>query len=199
MMHEDVERLTGFIDDILEATRVEQAPKGRSVSLVALPALCMLCIAAVTARHKIPAEQVVLEVPPGAELWTDAPALEIILKNLLDNAIKYSDPPVDVRVLVTVSDKGRVRIDVVDKGVGIPRRVIRRVFDRFYRVDEEAVRARRGTGLGLFVVKALVKNLQGRLTAHSGGPGKGTTMSIVLPTGGKGGASAEALVPEVSA
>ena len=114
------------------------------MSLIALPALCKRCITAITARHKLPADQVKLEVPPDAELWTDAPALEIILKNLLDNAIKYSDPPVDVRVLVTVSDKGRVRIDVVDKGVGIPRAFIGRIFDRFYRVDEEAVRARRG-------------------------------------------------------
>ena len=200
MMLDDVERLSAFIDDILEATRVESTPKGRTVSRVSLPALARRCIAAVAKRHKLAPEQVTVDSPPDAELWTDPAALEIVLKNLLDNAIKYSDPPVDVHVLVTVrSNDGRVRVDVIDKGVGIPRHALRRVFDRFYRVDEEAIRARRGTGLGLYVVKALVKNLGGRLTAHSDGPGEGTTMSILLPIGRKGLENTETVpAPEAS-
>ena len=199
MMLDDVERLSAFIDDILEATRVESTPKGRTVSRVSLPALARRCIAAIAKRHKLAPEQVTVESPPDAELWTDPAALEIVLKNLLDNAIKYSDPPVDVRVLVTVGNDGRVRVDVIDKGIGIPRHALRRVFDRFYRVDEEAIRERRGTGLGLYVVKALVKNLGGRLTAHSDGPGEGTTMSILLPIGRKGLENAESVpAPEAS-
>jgi signal transduction histidine kinase len=200
MMLDDVERLSAFIDDILEATRVESTPKGRSVSRVSLPALARRCIVAIAKRHKLAPEQVTVDSPPDAELWTDPAALEIVLKNLLDNAIKYSDPPVDVHVLVTVrSNDGRVRVDVIDKGVGIPRHALRRVFDRFYRVDEEAIRERRGTGLGLYVVKALVKNLGGRLTAHSDGPGEGTTMSIILPIGRKGLEKAESVpAPEAS-
>lgn len=184
MMLDDVERLSAFIDDILEATRVESTPQARAVSRVSLVALTRRCVAAVAKRHKVAPEQVRIDAPPDVELWTDPTALEVILKNLLDNAIKYSDPPVDVHVMITVrNDNSRVRVDVIDKGVGIPRHALRRVFDRFYRVDEEAVRERRGTGLGLYVVKALVKNLGGRLTAYSDGPGEGTTMSIVLPTG----------------
>jgi signal transduction histidine kinase len=196
MMLDDVERLSAFIDDILQATRVESTPKGRAVSRVSLPALTRRCIAVVVKRHRLPLEQVRVDCPPDAAVWTDSTALEIILKNLLDNAIKYSDPPVDVLVVITVrGDDGRVRIDVIDKGVGIPRRALSRVFDRFYRVDEEAIRARRGTGLGLYVVKALVKNLGGKLGAHSAGPGTGTTMSIVLPTGNEGLENAELIGP----
>jgi signal transduction histidine kinase len=201
MMLDDVERLSAFIDDILEATRIESPQKGRSVSRVSLPALMQRCIAAVAKRHKLDVDRIRVESPPDAEVWTDPTALEIIVKNLLDNAIKYSDPPVDVLVVITVrGEDGRVRVDVIDQGIGIPRRALRRVLDRFYRVDEEAVRARRGTGLGLYVVNALVKNLGGRLTAHSAGSGRGTTMSIVLPTGGKGLEKAESMpAPEVSA
>jgi signal transduction histidine kinase len=201
MMLGDIERLSAFIDDILQATRVESTPRGRSVTRVCLPDLARRCIAAIAKRHHLAPDNVRVDAPADAALWTDPTALEIILKNLLDNAIKYSDPPVDVRVVISVrGDDGRVRIDVIDKGIGIPRRALRRVFDRFYRVDAEAIRARRGTGLGLYVVHALVKNIGGKLNAHSAGPGQGTTMSIELPTGTKGLEPAEsAATPEVSA
>ena len=71
-------------------------------------------------------------------------------------------------------------LEVHDQGVGIPRHALKRVFDRFYRVSDEAVRERRGTGLGLYVVAALVRGLGGRLRALSDGPGQGTCMRIEL-------------------
>jgi signal transduction histidine kinase len=84
--------------------------------------------------------------------------------------------------VTTSSDrKGRVVIEVRDRGVGIPERQLHRIFHRFHRVDDEKVRRRRGTGLGLFVVAALVRNLGGQVRADSAGPGRGTTMTVTLP------------------
>ncbi len=180
MMRNDVDRLAGFIDDILEASRIEHGGRGHAVAAVDVRALVDRCAAQVRRRHGVEVDAVHLTIPDGLVVYTDPTAFEIAIKNLLDNAVKYSDPPAKVELTAT-DGNGYVRIEVRDHGIGIPRRALRRVFDRFYRVDEEAVRARRGTGLGLFVVRALVRGIGGRLTADSDGPGTGTRMTIVLP------------------
>ena len=180
MMLGDVERLSAFIDDILEANRIEHGRETHSVGSVGLRQLLERCARTVAKRHKVSADDIDIDIDEDLELHTDPVAIEIVFKNLLDNAVKYSDRPIDVRVVANVKAT-RVEIDVIDKGVGIPRGLLKRVFDRFYRVDAEAVRARRGTGLGLFVVRALVKSVGGRLRADSEGPGTGTTMRVELP------------------
>jgi len=181
MMREDVERLSAFIDDILEATRLEHAEKkGHTVSRVSLAALVDRCLSVVYRRHRVLPENIHVDIPPDLVVSTDPGALEIAVKNLLDNAIKYSDPPVSVTISAHVEGT-ELFIDVTDQGIGIPRFALSRVFDRFYRVDDEAVRARRGTGLGLYVVQALVRGLDGRLSVQSEGAGKGTRMRITLP------------------
>ncbi len=182
MMLDDTERLAAFIDDILEATRLEYGRAGQMISVVSLEELVYACAATVTRRHKLEPEVVEVDITDDIELDTDATALETVLKNLLDNAIKYSDPPVRVQVTGRLRERGTAELCVRDHGVGIPASELRRIFDRFYRVDSEAVRTRRGTGLGLFVVKALVEDLGGRMRAHSDGPGKGTTMTITVPS-----------------
>ncbi len=180
MMLDDTERLAAFIDDILEATRLEYGKAGQMISVVSLEELVYACTATVTRRHKLEPEVVEVDITDDIELNTDATALETVLKNLLDNAIKYSNTPVRVQVTGRIRE-GMAELCVRDHGVGIPNHELRRIFDRFYRVDNEDVRSRRGTGLGLFVVKALVEDLGGRLRAHSDGPGKGTTMTVTLP------------------
>ena len=114
--------------------------------------------------------------------YSDRAALEVVVRNLIDNAVKYSPGHVEVRIHAKRTDDERVCIEVEDKGIGISSKDLKRVFHRFYRVPEENVRARRGTGLGLFVVSALVRNLGGRVRAMSEGPGHGTTMRVELPT-----------------
>ena len=180
MMLDDVERLSAFVDDILEATRIEHGSRGRASTHVQLEPLIARCVAAVSRRHKVSPDAIVIDIEPDMELVTDETALEVVIKNLLDNAVKYSDPPVDVR-LTARRKLDWIEVDVVDRGIGISRRMINRVFERFFRVDEEEIRARRGTGLGLYVVKALVSSLGGKLEAKSDGPGQGTTMIVRLP------------------
>lgn len=180
MMRHDVERLSGFIDDILEATRVGHGGRRHAAVSIELAVLVHRCVTSVGRRHDVATETIRVDVADSLRVVSDPTALEIVIKNLLDNAVKYSDRPVDILLTATVVGT-TLRIDVVDRGIGIPKRELARVFDRFYRVDAEEVRARRGTGLGLFVVRALVRGLGGSLIAHSAGPGTGTTMTIVLP------------------
>ncbi|WP_266221394.1 sensor histidine kinase [Paraliomyxa miuraensis] len=182
MMLDDIERLSAFVDDILESNRLAHGQDARPIEAFELEALVQRSVATVTKRHHIEQEPITVEVPQDMVLHTDPVALELVLRNLLDNAVKYSDPPRAVRLRATVDSRHTVSIEVEDDGVGIPKADLKRVFERFYRVDDEAVRTRRGTGLGLFVVASLVRGLGGRLRAHSPGPGKGTCMVVTLPS-----------------
>ncbi len=180
MMIDDVERLSVFIDRVLAATRVGQEQVHRQVNEVVLAALCRRCVELVIRRHKLPEGTVEIAVDPAMVMVTDEVALATVLENLLDNAVKYSNPPVSVRVSASEA-KGRLFIDVVDSGIGIDRGQLKRIFDRFYRAPGQQVRERRGTGLGLYVVSALVRSLGGKVEAHSDGAGQGTTMRVSLP------------------
>lgn len=185
MALDDVDRLSSFIDDVLQASRLAHDRTGMSLSDVAVRDLLVRCADTVASRHKLPPDRVRVDVPGTLVVRTDATALEIVMKNLIDNAVKYSDGEPHVEVLA-VADARATVIEVRDRGIGIPKKALKRVFHRFYRVSDENVRARRGTGLGLFVVSALVRNLGGSVEARSPGPNGGTTMRVVLPTVPKG-------------
>ncbi|MEO1483208.1 MAG: HAMP domain-containing sensor histidine kinase [Myxococcota bacterium] len=180
-MRLDVERLSLFIEEVLDASRLDQGPRPLNVSDFDLRDLVERAVDVVARRHEVAPQSVEVAVEEGLALRTDQTALDTVIRNLLDNAIKYSDRPPRVRV------EGRrvgddLVIEVADQGIGIPVGLTKRVFERFYRVPEEAVRSRRGTGLGLYVVQALVRGIGGKLTAKSEGVGRGTTMHITLPS-----------------
>jgi signal transduction histidine kinase len=104
-----------------------------------------------------------------------------VLKNLLDNAVKYSTPSPKVTVQVHPDSSKHIRIEVRDEGIGIERPQLKRIFKRFYRVPTDDVYSRSGTGLGLYVVAALVRNLGGQISAHSNGHMQGTSVRVKLP------------------
>ncbi|MBC3798166.1 HAMP domain-containing sensor histidine kinase [Acetobacterium tundrae] len=99
--------------------------------------------------------------------------------NLIDNAIKYSEPQKAVEVILTQDDE-EVRIEVSDQGYGIPTKDIDRIFERFYRVDKSRSKEKGGTGLGLAIVKHIIYNNHGKIEVNSE-LGKGTTFIIHLP------------------
>ena len=120
----------------------------------------------VAARRHVEADCFELDVPDDLSFVSDPEILDTVLLNLVDNAVKYSGDAPRVRVRAWSSAQ-RVHIEVHDQGIGIAEADLRRVFQRFYRAPEEAVRERHGTGLGLFIVSALVRRLGGRVEAHS--------------------------------
>jgi signal transduction histidine kinase len=184
MMLDDVDRLSAFIDGILTANRLGVAAGTQEIEEVAVAAMVQRAAAVIRRRSKIGDGAVVLAIAEDVVVETDGVALRTVLENLIDNAIKYSGDAPEVTVRARVVDDEVVVIEVADRGIGIPRKSLRRVFQRFYRVPEEPVRRRRGTGLGLYVASELARNLGGRIEARSPGVGQGTTMIVTMPRRG---------------
>ena len=111
----------------------------------------------------------------------EAEELRAVMANLLDNAIKYSFQDVKVRVEVSATDDSHVLVKVHDSGLGIPGDQLKRVFKRFYRVPGRDLARVKGTGLGLFIVRSVIKKHGGRVLAESAGEGRGSTFTIQLP------------------
>ncbi len=181
MMLDDVQRLSALIDGILDANRIEHGQVTTTIDEVDVASVVRESVAVLSRRHKLAPGAIKVAVAEDLELITDPDVLRTVVDNLVDNAIKYSDAPRDIEVRAAREGSQGIVLEVEDHGIGIPRADLKHVFERFYRAPEEAVRQRHGTGLGLFLVEALVRGLGGRVEAHSEGSGKGTTMRVALP------------------
>jgi signal transduction histidine kinase len=116
----------------------------------------------------------------GEEVYVDTGMWEKIILNLVSNAFKYTT---EGSITVAVQEsKGAIRVSVTDTGVGIPEDQLDLIFDRFHRVENSSVRSQEGTGIGLSLVKELVRIHQGNIEVQSR-PGEGSTFTIVLATG----------------
>ncbi|MCB9543597.1 MAG: HAMP domain-containing sensor histidine kinase [bacterium] len=180
MMGQDIDRLGGLIDDVLSAGRLADGRFGRSHDRVTLAEPAARAAERVARRHGVPAGAIVVSVHPGCAIKADPTAVETVLLNLIDNAVKYSDPPVWVRVAGTLDDE-TVVLTVTDHGIGIAPSDRRRILERFTRGDTDAVRSRHGSGLGLTVAAALIRRSKGRLVIDSPGLGHGTTVTVRWP------------------
>ncbi|GAB4206284.1 MAG: HAMP domain-containing sensor histidine kinase [Sandaracinaceae bacterium] len=182
MMRDDIDRLSSFIDEVLQANRLAHGEMGVELQELALRPIADHCADATAARHKISRDKIQVRISEDLRVYTDRTSIEIVLRNLIDNAVKYSGETVEVVVEADRDPvKGTTIVRVSDRGIGLGKTDLLRVFERFYRVNREAVRKRKGTGLGLFVVSALVKNLGGSVSASSPGEGQGTTFVVRLP------------------
>jgi signal transduction histidine kinase len=132
-------------------------------------------------RNQLGKEAVRYLGPESLILKGDAAALETAVLNLLDNAVKYSKDSVQVEIEVLRNGDGQAHVRVRDHGIGMSRAHIALIFNRFYRIGSEVRRSRPGTGLGLFIVKSVVKAHRGTISAESAGPDRGSTFTLTLP------------------
>lgn len=179
-MGEDLDRLDRTVDQVLAAARAEERVRPDHVDRTELPSLLASCIAEIRSRHELPEQALRLETRSGVRVRGDAAELGMIFRNLLENAVKYSPGPVDVQVAVRGPEDGRVSVEIADRGIGIPRRELRRIFDRFYRAGRDVQRQVAGLGLGLFIVRSLVRRQGGRVVARSEGTGRGSRFVVTL-------------------
>jgi signal transduction histidine kinase len=171
------------VEQVLRAGRAGDKKAGREKSEVDFGKLVRDVMEAARSRHRLAPETMRYSQGNGGELHVRGSAddLRTAVFNVLDNAIKYSGERVDVRVDLEAPDEKRVVLRVRDQGVGIPPEDVKRIFRRFYRVTQRSLAHVKGTGLGLFIVKAIAKKHGGYVFAESDGLGRGTTIVLELP------------------
>ncbi len=173
-------RLTRLVQEIVDLSRLQVADTLADPERVDLAAAAREAVD----RSRLSAEDkdidVALVTDGDATIWGERELIVTAIRNLVGNAVAYSDPHTRVAVKVSSNAGGLAEVAVTDQGQGIPRSEQHRIFERFYRVDEARSRATGGTGLGLAIVKHVCANHGGEVTVWSE-PGRGSTFTMRLP------------------
>lgn len=183
IMLADSDRLLDLIEQVLRAGRARQRLLHQS--RLDLRTLVRETVDLARVRHHLPpdaltyVEHVVGE--QTASVMGDPEELKAAVSNLIDNAIKYSGPAVEVEVELLALDTRRLAVRVRDHGIGISKSELKRIFRRFYRIPEAVAMRVKGSGLGLFIVNSVARKHGGRVSAESDGPGQGSTFTLQLP------------------
>ena len=181
IIQKHVDRLSSIIDDLLSLSRIEQEDERQAIQFESRPILEVFRSAVQICRST--AEEkgigINLSCEEGLEAFIDPTLLEQAVVNLLDNAVKYSEPHSAVHLKASTTDS-ELQISVEDQGIGIAKKHLPRLFERFYRVDKARSRKLGGTGLGLAIVKHIAHAHGGQVTVEST-PGKGSAFTIHLP------------------
>ncbi len=191
-MLEDVERLDRLLNHVLDAGRLDTGLVSGELAEVPLEPLVRECAEMLCLRYRVKAETVVVDVEP-CSIRARRADLEMIFRNLIDNAIKYAASEPCVKVVARLEPNGLVVTQVSDNGKGIPAKLRRKIFGRFVRLGSELERDRPGTGLGLYIVRTLVRRLRGSIGVADRPEGPGTVFEVRLP-GGAGCAPPQAAV-----
>lgn len=182
VMTADNDRLLNTVEQVLLAGRNRDIGRITDVSELQVGDVIRDAIATVRSRYDLDESAIRFTDGGGMETIGDREELFTAFLNLLDNAVKYSPNEKKISIRAKPSATG-TKIDIVirDNGVGIPPADLKRIFKRFYRVPGSTAKAVKGTGLGLFIVAAIIKRHGGKIRAESKGEGRGTTFFIQLP------------------
>lgn len=181
LLREQTARMTRFAQDVSSLSRAEEHQLPLRLSTITAAALVQAAVTGAQGRYDAKSVQLttILDAD-AAPLTLDTERMGQVLSNLLDNALRHTAPEGAVVVSVTARPDG-VRIQVRDNGEGISAEHLSHVFERFYRADPARDRAHGGSGIGLAIVKAVVEEHHGSVTASSDGPGQGACFTIDLP------------------
>ena len=185
LMLSDVDRLTQTVEQVLRAGRAGDKKAGRDKTEIDFRQLVQDCVDLARTRHRLQPAALRYEETSvngtGARVLGSPEDLRTAVLNVLDNAIKYSGEDVEVVVRLDLPDEKRIVLSVQDHGIGIPADDMKRIFKRFYRVPHRSLAHVKGTGLGLFIVRAITEKHGGKVFAESGGEDQGTTVTMELP------------------
>ncbi|BET58289.1 HAMP domain-containing sensor histidine kinase [Geobacter sp. 60473] len=182
-MLEDTERLDNLISNFLMAAKLEQKFRTTQQTVVDFSAFLVRSLERL-GQHLPEGGNLTLRIDEGIRAAIDAEAMETALRNLFENAILYSPGAPDIRVTLTRSGNECI-LTFNDQGIGIDSHDIKKIFKMFYRVRRPGETIR-GTGLGLWIVKSVIREHGGRVAVSSRGNGMGTTFTITLPLARRG-------------
>jgi signal transduction histidine kinase len=183
LMLDDTDRLLGTVEQVLRAGEIRQRSSRRNWQDVDFSAIIQDSLELARLRHGLSTDALCFgEKPAGPiTLMGNPEELRTAVANLIENAVKYSGRQPSIVVDVITPNVDTVALRVRDNGVGIPSGELKRIFKRFYRVHSAATGQVKGTGLGLFIVRSIVRRHGGEAFAESEGEGRGSTFTIRLP------------------
>ena len=162
----EAERLNRLVTNLLDMSRIEAGDLHARLEVLPVEDLVRATVDRMAGQ--LDGRTVTLAIPPDMPpVAADAIFMDQVLTNLLENAMRHAPPDVPIRVVGAVTSSQAVRLSVEDGGPGVPAAMLDRVFDKFYRLPETRERSRRGSGLGLAVVRGFVEAMGGRVTARA--------------------------------
>ncbi len=179
-MLEDLERLDRLINQMLQAGRLDADDSQVSEEEVDLADLLRQIASSVCLSYRVSKDVVTLNLIP-CFVRARRSDLEVVFRNLIDNAVKYAGSPPNVSVVSLRSAKGSVVVQVTDNGRGIPFHLRRKIFGRFVRLGSELERDKPGTGLGLYIAREMTRRLRGRIRIRDPKQKPGVMFEVELP------------------
>ena len=181
-MMDDVDRLDRLITQLLDVAKIKQDSNEPEPAIwIGLHKVIQSVSSKLLDQYPLLQDSLTISVPE-CEVCVRPVDLEILIRNLLDNAMKYAGSPPVVSIVGTISN-GQAGLQLVfqDNGSGVPRHLRRAIFRRFYRVGNELERTKPGTGLGLFLVRAIVKRMGGSIRVDDVSKQQGSRFIVMIP------------------
>ncbi|MCX8105691.1 MAG: HAMP domain-containing histidine kinase [Ignavibacterium album] len=179
-MIRDTARLQKLISTILEISALESRKNKSNFGVYDSCEIINRLIKESTEQFRLNEDTISFKCLNSANILIDVNAFKMVIDNLIDNSIKYTTGELKINVVVK-SSLGKVEIHFTDNGIGISPKEQKNIFQKFYRIYDEDIPNVKGTGLGLYWVREIIKNHKGKISVRSEGKGKGTTFIIELP------------------
>ena len=180
IIKENNQRMINLVNDLLNLSRIEQGKLGLIPEKISLEKITRKIIKEHSLITKANNTELFLESEPNLPLiLINSQGMELVLNNLIDNAIRYTKKKGEVKIKLSKKNS-TVRCEIKDNGVGIPKRDQNNIFQKFFRSQNIMKYQTEGTGLGLFIAKAVIKNVKGQIGFFSQ-ENKGTTFWFEIP------------------
>ena len=180
LMMRDAERLKNLVNSILEIASMDKKKSYRDFEVYKADETIKKIILESAEQFQLKSDSIKFSGDAGCDILLDRSSIKTVFDNLVDNSIKYSINQLQITVKFKRNTK-KAEIEFSDNGIGIPNDQTKKIFQKFHRIYDKDIPNVKGTGLGLYVVREIIKNHKGKISAISEGKGKGSKFKIELP------------------
>lgn len=180
LMMRDAERLKNLVNSILEIASMDKKKSYRDFEVYKADETIKKIILESATQFQLKEGSIRFSGDAGCDILLDRNSIKTVFDNLVDNSIKYCNSNLQITVLFKRNSK-KIEIEFSDNGIGISGDQTKKIFQKFYRIYDMDIPNVKGTGLGLYVVREIIKNHKGKVYAFSEGKGKGSKFKIELP------------------
>jgi two-component system, OmpR family, phosphate regulon sensor histidine kinase PhoR len=180
LMMRDAERLKNLVNSILEIASMDKKKFYKDFEVYKADETIKKIILESAEQFQLNESAVKFSGDAGCDILLDRNSIKTVFDNLVDNSIKYSVSPLEIMIKFKRNTK-KIEIEFSDNGIGIQNDEIKKIFQKFHRIYDKDIPNVKGTGLGLYVVREIIKNHKGKVFASSEGKGMGSKFKIELP------------------